>query len=171
MFQNISEILKSFSGKQRFAVLALLLLTILCSIFIKSYFSTTDLAPMQKQLNECVAAQGNLVTQNATLVSKTKDLTDGYLKIDSMLTHIKPDTVYIVKTEKIIETQPIALAKNNPKGGSDVSNDGGIMMAAVPEPEAKKESKKDTSITKTVKKGNMKEIYSDLHEIVEKAKK
>jgi len=98
MFQNIADILKSFSGKQRLTVLILLLLTILCSVFIKSYFTSTDLAPMQKQLNECVASQGNLVAQNAALVSKTKDLTDGYLKIDSMLTHVKPDTVYIVKT-------------------------------------------------------------------------
>ena len=91
MFQNLSEILKSFSGKQRLTVLLLLLFTILASIFIKSYFSTTDLAPMQKQLNECVSSQGALINQNSLLVNKTKDLTDGYLKIDSVLKNIKPN--------------------------------------------------------------------------------
>lgn len=162
MFQNISEILKSFSIKQRFATLALLLLTIICSIFIKSYFTTTDLAPIQKQLNECVASQGNLVSQNATLVTKTKDLTDGYFKIDSMLRHMKPDTVYIVKTEKITETQPIALAKHNPFENEEI-----LVSATIPN----NKPKKDTNISKTIKKGNIKEICDNLHEIVEKAKK
>jgi len=162
MFQNIADILKSFSGKQRLTVLILLLLTILCSVFIKSYFTSTDLAPMQKQLNECVASQGNLVAQNAALVSKTKDLTDGYLKIDSMLTHVKPDTVYIVKTEKITEIAPSALKR--------YTNDGDTqLIMSMNKPEPKPEYK--NNITKTIKRGNMKEIYSNLHEIVEKSKK
>ena len=96
MFQNLSEILKSFSNKQRLTVLLLLLITILASIFIKSYFSTTDLAPMQKQLNECVASQGSLINQNSLLVAKTKDLTDGYFKIDSVLKNIIDFHKYIV---------------------------------------------------------------------------
>ena len=123
---------------------------------------------MQKQLNECVASQGNLVTQNATLVSKTKDLTDGYLKIDSMLRHMKPDTVYIVKTEKITETAPTTALARHSHSDEDANM---VMTSMTPEPKIKLEIKKDTSISKTVKKGNIKEIYANLHEIVEKAKK
>jgi len=173
MFQNISEILKSFTGKQRFTVLVMLLATITFSIFIKSYFTKTDLAPMQKQLNECVASQGNLVNQNATLVGKTKELTDGYLKIDSLLTHMKPDTVYIVKVEKITETQSVAaLAKHNT---TDVS-EYGVKMVTAPMPDDYKPTnikdiKKDTTITKSLKKGNVKEICNNLRQIVNKAKK
>jgi hypothetical protein len=171
MFQNISEILKSFSGKQRFTVLVMLLVTITISIFIKSYFTSTDLAPMQKQLNECVASQGNLVNQNSVLVGKTKELTDGYLQIDSLLRHMKPDTVYIVKVEKITEpqnTQIAALAKHNPdeiilESFPPIKSSQSISNTTV--------SKKDTTITKSLKKGNVKEICNNLQQIVNKSKK
>ena len=145
MFQNIAEILKSFSGKQRFTVLILLLLTILCSIFIKSYFTSTDLAPMQKQLNECVASQGNLVNQNALLVGKTKELTDGYLKIDSMLTHMKPDTVYI--TLKPLKHSHV---------------DSSTEMLAMEKIEPNVSSKKTTKIVN----GNSKKLIGDLHQLI-----
>ena len=169
MFQNLSEILKSFSGKQRLTVLLLLLITILASIFIKSYFSTTDLAPMQKQLNECVASQGSLINQNSLLVSKTKDLTDGYLKIDSVLKNIKPDTVFVVKTETIAE-HPVAEA-------SRVMYSEDRMMASAPPPSDEvthevTHSESPQPIIKTIKQGNSAEVLKDVRIMIqEKTKK
>jgi hypothetical protein len=168
MFQNLSEILKSFSVKQRLTVLLLLLITILASIFIKSYFSTTDLAPMQKQLNECVASQGTLINQNSLLVSKTKDLTDGYLKIDSVLKNIKPDTVFVVKTETIAE-HPVAEARR-------VMYSEDRMMASAPPPPGDTHevthSELPKPIIKTIKKGNSAEVLKDVRIMIqEKTKK
>jgi len=152
MFQNVSDILKSFSVKQRLTVLVLLLITITAAIFIKSYFTNADLTPVQTQLNQCITSQGSLINQNADLVMKTKDLTEGYLKIDSMLRHIKPDTVFIVKTEQTIHVEPIhveALALTR------MNNDSSVAMASYPT--TVEEVRMPTKV-KVIKKGNSSEM-------------
>ena len=158
MFKNITEILKSFDSKQRFVVLISLLITILASIFIRSYFSTTNLAPIQKQLNECVNSQGVLMNQNTTLIQKTKDLTDGYLKIDSILTHFKPDTVYVVKYTNHEKHR----IENLSSFEGDTSSVTIEMSAPPPSP---------LKLKTIIKKGNSDEIMSNLHQMIQQKTK
>jgi hypothetical protein len=157
MFQNVSDILKSFSIKQRLTVLVLLLLTITASIFIKSYFTKADLTPIQTQLNQCITSQGSLVNQNADLVIKTKDLTEGYLKIDSMLRHIKPDTVFIVKTEQpTLHTEALAINKN--------LNDSSVAMISYPT--IVEEAVRIPTNLKVIKNGNATDVMKAVQLII-----
>jgi hypothetical protein len=123
---------------------------------------------MQKQLNECVASQGSLINQNSLLVAKTKDLTDGYFKIDSVLKNIKPDTVFVVKTETRI-SQMIAESHRAP---ASVTEEEFIASAPPPPLPEVEHSAEPKPTIKTIKKGNSAEVLKDVRVMIqEKTKK
>lgn len=159
MFQNIAEILKSFTGKQRLTVLIFLLITIMFSIFIKSYFSTADLAPVQKQLNQCIVSQGDLVNQNSNLINKSKENVALLMHMDSMLTNIKPDTVYI--KDELVSVEPHVAQRHTPPGVD------GVMTAAPLERAIPQQVKR----TFNVKSGNSAKVVGDVRKLIlERAK-
>ena len=95
MFKNIADILKSFEPKIRLRALVILLSVLFLVNLTNDYFKKSDCSSLQIQIDNLTKSQATIINTNEIIMQKNKELTEGYLKLDSMLTKIKPDTVYI----------------------------------------------------------------------------
>jgi len=154
-----AEILKQFSPKARMTALILLLLTLIIMLSIKAFTSKSDCSIQQKQIDDCIKSQATIMQANHDIVERNRKL---YLELDSMIGKIKPDTIVIVQTitNQPVQTESHALAKYNvdTKDGNEI-----VMSAAPPPPEVYTSS---MSESKKVKKGNIRQILSDMKSLM-----
>jgi hypothetical protein len=99
MLKGLAEIIKAVGRDPRKMWTMVILLFFVSTVtIINKALTKSDCTPLVKQNEELVKSQSSLVDENQSILIKNKELVDGYDKIQELLTHMKPDTVYITKT-------------------------------------------------------------------------
>lgn len=93
---NIAEIVKSVGGdpKKR-ATLIIVMMSLIIMTAVGKWVARGDCDPLIKQNEQLLRIQKTLTEQNQSIIERNRDLSEGYLQIQNMLTQIRPDTVYI----------------------------------------------------------------------------
>lgn len=93
---NIAEIVKSVGGdpKKR-ATLIIVMISLIIMTAVGKWVARGDCDPLIKQNEQLLKIQKTLTEQNQSIIERNRDLSEGYLQIQDMLTRIRPDTVYI----------------------------------------------------------------------------
>lgn len=100
--QNIPEIINAVGGDRRKRItLIIILIAIILMGVIAKWTARGDCDPLIQQNEQLLSIQKTLTEQNQSIIEKNRELTEGYLQIQDMLTRIKPDTVYIRETRTI----------------------------------------------------------------------
>lgn len=98
MFESVAKIITAVGNNPRKMLVMSILLFFISGVTITSKVLTkSDCSPLIKENAQLVKDQGELVKSNSELLSD-------YLKIQKLLTHFKPDTVYVTKSVTTIPT-------------------------------------------------------------------
>jgi hypothetical protein len=107
--QDIPGIISSVgSDPKKRITLIIILVCMIIMLCITQWSSRGDCDPLIAQNTQLLGIQKMLTEQNQSIIQKNRELSDGYIQIQEMLTKIKPDTVYIKVTETVA---PIAMAQ------------------------------------------------------------
>ena len=94
--QNIPEIIKAVGGDRKKRItLIIILVALIMMAGVAKWTARGDCEPLIKQNEQLLGIQKTLTEQNQSIIEKNRDLSEGYLQIQQMLTQIRPDTVYI----------------------------------------------------------------------------
>jgi hypothetical protein len=109
--QNIPEIIKAVGGdrKKRITLIVILVAMVLMAGIAK-WTARGDCKPLIEQNQQLLEIQGRLTEQNQKILEKNREMSEGYLAIQEMLTQIKPDTVYVTvtNTPKVLSSYSIS---------------------------------------------------------------
>lgn len=156
MFKSISDIITAVGSSPRkmWTMVIILLFISAITIFTK-LIEHSDCASQDKEISTLIKTQSELIDENQVVITKNEELVKGYVKIQGILSSIKPDTVFIIKTSKynanIVKPSPQS-AGGSVASDQIVSDTSMVMVSADVKPQT--QEKMTTTIVKKYKKSS-----------------
>lgn len=155
---DATGIIKLFTNNKFRLISLIIILIFLGTItFFNVYYKTDDCKPLIDQ-------NKMLMDQNTLVMKKNSELVEGYLKIESLLGKVTPDTVYVTTTT----TSKLEPIKHQVLESHSMQDS--VMYVSNPVERTIK-IKPETKKTIKVKQGNQDNVMNQIQQIINLAKK